>query len=39
MNANDLGSNLGLTGKGEIIGIADTGLDSGDPDYNPSGFS
>ena len=31
MNANDIGSNLGLTGKGEIIGIADTGLDSGDP--------
>ena len=31
MNANDLGNNLGLTGKGEIIGITDTGLDSGDP--------
>jgi len=26
-----LGSGLGLTGKGEIIGVCDTGLDSGDP--------
>jgi serine protease AprX len=31
MNANDIGNTLGLTGNGEIIGIADTGLDSGDP--------
>jgi serine protease AprX len=31
MNANDVAGNvLGLTGKGEIVGIADTGLDSGD---------
>jgi serine protease AprX len=31
MNANGLINDLGLTGKGEIIGVADTGLDSGDP--------
>jgi serine protease AprX len=30
MNAGNIGNSLGLTGKGEIIGIADTGLDSGD---------
>jgi serine protease AprX len=34
MNASsnsNLGSNVRLSGKGEIIGIADTGIDSGDP--------
>lgn len=31
MNANGLINDLGLTGEGEIIGVADTGLDSGDP--------
>ena len=31
MTANGLINDLGLTGKGEIIGVADTGLDSGDP--------
>ncbi len=34
MNANtnrNLGGNVNLSGKGEIIGIADTGIDSGDP--------
>jgi serine protease AprX len=30
MNAKDIGNSLGMSGRGEIIGIADTGLDSGD---------
>lgn len=30
MNATILNNDLGLTGKGEIVGIADTGIDSGD---------
>lgn len=31
MNAKDIGEQLGLAGDGEIIGVADTGIDSGDP--------